>query len=342
MRKKVIFSIILAVPIFFSACGAVTSKSIYYEEVKESKDYILPIRDNKTVEDELQNNIFSFEHKYGKKYQAEELKIEGVDSPGGILCREQDILITDSENDILVEADYDGNVLQTIGKTGNGPLEFLRPGDITAYNDKIYIIDQKNYRVQVLDADLNYLDEIETRIVDQNDPDFVFEHIAVNEDSIYLNGFSFFHDHVYLYQSEGDPVIIGKNFVGPLFNYDNKIYAANTATKVYNKEKDTIGYRNGLDNYLFQVDDKKKDLELEYDLMPTLDPTSFVIDQENIIVLSPSHSSLFAFDKDGNYRYTLALIKEMQGERFSKLSVDGVGRYYVTAPDKGSIFRCSH
>ena len=76
--------------------------------------------------------------------------------------------------------------------------------------------------------------------------------------------------------------------------------------------------------------------------MPTLDPTSFVIDQENIIVLSPSHSSLFAFDKDGNYRYTLALIKEMQGERFSKLSVDGVGRYYVTAPDKGSIFRCIH
>ena len=85
MRKKVIFCIILAVPIFFSACGAVTSKSIYYEEVKESKDYILPIRDNKTVENEIQNNIFSFEHKYGKKYRTEELKIEGVDSPGGIL-----------------------------------------------------------------------------------------------------------------------------------------------------------------------------------------------------------------------------------------------------------------
>ena len=38
-------------------------------------------------------------------------------------------------------------MLRTIGKSGNGPLEFLSPGDMTAYDDKIYIIDQKNYRV---------------------------------------------------------------------------------------------------------------------------------------------------------------------------------------------------
>lgn len=70
----------------------------------------------------------------------------------------------------------------------SGSLEFLSPGDMTVYDDKIYIIDQKNYRVQILDADLNYVDEIETRIVDRNDPEFVFQHIAVNKNGVYLNG----------------------------------------------------------------------------------------------------------------------------------------------------------
>ena len=155
--------------------------------------------------------------------------MDGVGSPAGILCREQDILISDSKNDCLIVADYDGNVLRTIGKSGNGPLEFLSPGDMTAYDDKIYIIDQKNYRVQVLDADLNYADEIEARIVDRNDPEFVFEHIAVNKNGVYLSGFSFFNDHVYLYEAGGEePVIIGKNFYGPLFCYEENIYATNT------------------------------------------------------------------------------------------------------------------
>lgn len=342
MRKKILISIIIAVLFIVTGCSILHSQSPFYKEVKESGDYILPIRYDDNLEEEIQENIFNFDHKYGPEYQVDEWEVDGVDSPGGILCREQDILITDSKNDHLVVADYEGNVLRTIGKSGNGPLEFLSPGDMTAYNDKIYIIDQKNYRVQILDADLNYLDEIETRIVDQNDPEFVFQHIAVNKDGIYLDGSSFFNDHVYLYQTnEKDPVIIGKNFYGPLFCYEEKIFATNTSTKVYDKKTDTMGYRSGLDNYLLLIDDTKKDFSQKTNLMPATDATGFLMNQEGIIVVSPSHSSLFSFDKDGNYRYTLAIIREIGGEPFSKLSVDSLGRYYVTAPDKGSIFRCT-
>lgn len=340
MRKRMMLSLIMVIPFLFNACSMRNSQSKFYKDMKESEDYILPIKDSDSADEEIKKNVFSFSHKYGEEYQVDEWKVEGIDSPGGILCREQNILVTDSENDTLVELDYDGNVIQTIGGTGNGPMEFISPGDITTYDNKIYIIDQKNYRVQVLDDELNYLDEKEVRIVDQNDPDFVFQHIAVNGNGMYLNGFSFFNDHVYLYKTnEEDPIIIGKNFYGPLFNYEGKIYATNTMTKVYNKKTDTIGYRNGLDNFLLYIDDKKKDFDFGNDLMPAVDATSFIMGQRETIVLSATNSCLFSFDKDGKYNYTLAIMDGIQEESDSKLSVDSLGRYYVTAPKKGSIFR---
>ncbi len=343
MRRKTLISIIIAISFIAAGCSGPRSDSPYYEEVKESEDYILPIRDDDdSLEEEIQENIFGFDSKYGPEYEVDVWKVDGVGSPAGILCREQDILISDSKNDCLIVADYDGNVLRTIGKSGNGPLEFLSPGDMTAYDDKIYIIDQKNYRVQVLDADLNYADEIEARIVDRNDPEFVFEHIAVNKNGVYLSGFSFFNDHVYLYEAGGEePVIIGKNFYGPLFCYEENIYATNTQTKVYVKKEDTIRYRNGLDNYLLLVDDMEKDFSQKTDLMPLVDATAFLMGEEEIVTASPSSSCLFAFDKHGDYKYTLAYIEGMGGESLCKLAADSLGRYYVTVPGKGSIFCCT-
>lgn len=343
MGKKILFGIIIAFALLATGCGVLHSQSVLYKQMKESEDYILPIVcDDDDLEEKVRKNIFDFEDKYGPEYQTDEWKVDGVESPGGILCREQDVLITDRKNDQLIVTDYEGNVIKTVGGSGNGPLEFLSPSDLTLYDNKIYIIDQKNYRVQILDADLNYLDEVETRIADQNDPEFVFEHISVNKNGIYLNGFSFFNDHVYLYQSnKKDPVVIGKNFYGPLFCYEDNIYAVNTNTKIYNKKSDTMGYRNGLDNYLMLIDDTQKDFSGKINLLPTIDATGLFMDQEGIYVSSPSHSSLFAFDKNGSYKYTVAVIKGMEGEEFSKVSVDKMGRYYVTASEKGKIFRCS-
>ena len=71
--------------------------------------------------------------------------------------------------------------------------------------------------------------------------------------------------------------------------------------------------------------------------MPLVDATAFLMGEEEIVTASPSSSCLFAFDKHGDYKYTLAYIEGMGGESLCKLAADSLGRYYVTVPGKGSI-----
>ena len=46
--------------------------------------------------------------------------------------------------------DYDGNTLLAVGSNGIGPAEFQLPSSIFIdENDKIYVVDQINKRVQI-------------------------------------------------------------------------------------------------------------------------------------------------------------------------------------------------
>lgn len=340
MGKKILLCFTIIIIFLMSACNL---NSGYYKQMKESKDYVLPIMEEEKIAKQVQENIFNFKHVYSEdKYKVEKLKIEGVERPSGILCREQDILITDSKNDKLVVVDFDGNVIKEVGQTGNGPLEFMSPGDMVRYKNRIYIIDEKNYRVQVLDENLNFVEEIKTRHADSNDPEFVYQHIAVSKNGVYLNGFSFVNDQIDLYTAGAtEPIKIGKNFNGPLFNYEEQIYAMNTWNRTYSRKDDSMAYRNGGENHLLLVNDKKREIELECNIMPATDPTSFIINEKEMIALSVSNSSLFTFGKEGDYKFTNVIMDGFEKEDILKFSVNSVGNYYIAATESGMIYRCS-
>ncbi len=339
--KKALFLFTLIIIVCVTACNK-QSDSIYAEQLEESKGYVLPIEDLDQLEEEIEENIFEFEAVLSDQYTVDQLEIEGVKSPNGILCREDDILISDGANDTLVVIDFDGNIIRKLGKTGNGPLEFVQPGDIVNYKDRIYILDEKNHRVQILDEELNYIDEVETRVSDPNDPQFIFQNMAVNETGIFVNGFSYFNSRIYLYmQKEKAPVMIGKNFFGPLYEYQEEIYAINTGNKAYDRKEDSMHYVSGGDNFIFRVDTEKKDLELKHELMAATDATGFIMDQKHIVAVSASQGSVFSFSEDGNYEYTIAYIEDLQKEKSLDISVDPNGNYYVTASENGKVFRVS-
>jgi len=204
------------------------------------------------------------------------------------------------------------------------------------------ILDEKNHRVQILDEELNYIDEVETRVSDPNDPQFIFQNMAVNETGIFVNVFSYFNSRIYLYmQKEKAPVMIGKNFFGPLYEYQEEIYAINTGNKAYDRKEDSMHYVSGGDNFIFRVDTEKKDLELKHELMAATDATGFIMDQKHIVAVSASQGSVFSFSEDGNYEYTIAYIEDLQKEKSLDISVDPNGNYYVTASENGKVFRVS-
>jgi DNA-binding beta-propeller fold protein YncE len=55
--------------------------------------------------------------------------------------------------------DADGGFLRSFGRLGSGPVEFRTPHDLVLDDDKLYVADRGNHRIQILDFDGKYLGE---------------------------------------------------------------------------------------------------------------------------------------------------------------------------------------
>ena len=68
------------------------------------------------------------------------------------------ILVTDRNYCCIKKFTSDGQFVTVVGTRGNGPLQFSGPRGITvnSKNDKLYVTDEGNYRVQVLNSDLTF------------------------------------------------------------------------------------------------------------------------------------------------------------------------------------------
>ena len=63
----------------------------------------------------------------------------------------QRIYITDTLRDKVFVLDMNGSVLQTIGKRGNGEVEFDLPTELLVRDRNLFVVDAMNFRVQYLD-----------------------------------------------------------------------------------------------------------------------------------------------------------------------------------------------
>ena len=77
---------------------------------------------------------------------------------GVTVDRDGNILVVDNGNHCIQKFTSDGQLLHAVGVKGEGPLQFNRPIGIAfnTTNNKIYVADQFNDRVQVLNPDLTF------------------------------------------------------------------------------------------------------------------------------------------------------------------------------------------
>ena len=66
--------------------------------------------------------------------------------------------MADAENHCIQKFTTTGEFLTAVGTKGSGPLQFNDPLDVTfnATNNKMYVVDCLNHRVQVLNSDLTF------------------------------------------------------------------------------------------------------------------------------------------------------------------------------------------
>ena len=69
------------------------------------------------------------------------------------------ILVCDSSNDRVQQFSFAGQLVKCVGSSGSAPLEFSKPVGIGVHplSQKVYVVEQGNHRVQILNSDLTFV-----------------------------------------------------------------------------------------------------------------------------------------------------------------------------------------
>lgn len=266
----------------------------------------------------------------------------GVYSSAGVYASKKCIAILNSEKSNIQVIDWDGNILKTIGRVGSGELEFNKPSAIcfNDYLEKYYIYDSGNSRVVVLDADFNFIENINIKFpVDHYIKELGSEDdstsIAVdNDENIYMLPYIVYSEktaYLYKFDKNGNAEKLYDFLCGVLKMIDGKIYLIQNM-EFYQFDKEFYAYMG--EEYLFELIDDKL---IEICSLPYKYYTDDIeISNDDIYLYSSSWVSLQKFKlKNNSVEYVGTLTPQIIPPKSSRLN--GYGRYMTTSRYKNLI-----
>lgn len=311
-----------------------------YEDSKDMPMRIYSLSENKKYIKTNGENWGKFPKSIEKKIKLNKINVEEIKSVSGIVCRENDILLTDMKENCIFRIDYNGKLIEKIGKTGNGELEFLNPHNIKIYDDEVYILDSGNKRVVVLDKDLKFIEKIDIDLDDElkEYQDFTLKYIAVNDDYIMLNGLSTRRSDniICIDRKTKEKRKIAENFFGPMSFYKDKFYAINYFVKVYNPDESDFFTLEIGENFLFNVD-PKEGLKNKIDLSPGLHAADILVKKDSLYLVSNSLREIVKYDLSGKPLFVTEQILDMDDDDYiSGMDMDVNGSFYISS-ERGNI-----
>ena len=72
--------------------------------------------------------------------------------------KDDNIYVLDWSNSSLLKFTKEGKLMKVVGRKGMQPGEFSDLGNMKVINDKLYVCDRGNHRVQILNTGLMYVD----------------------------------------------------------------------------------------------------------------------------------------------------------------------------------------
>ena len=94
--------------------------------------------------------------KHGKRLRT--IQCDKLKNPSGVsLDKDGNIYVTDSNGDTLFKFNKEGECVQVLQKSGSQPGELNFPGGVKYINDKLFVCERWNHRVQVLDTNLKFI-----------------------------------------------------------------------------------------------------------------------------------------------------------------------------------------
>lgn len=241
-------------------------------------------------------------------------------TPYGIALLQDSVFICDMDDHCLREFDFNGKELRTVGQLGNGNGEFIRPTGLSYSNESFYVVDSGNNRIQILDKDLEYQQEY---ILDQLSRDIgtFYTDIAVDKDGtgiVLTNSVVQENARAYVFDSNGSVQKTSFVINGYASCEDNRIYCVNT----FELFKDGTSHVGEVkDSKLFEYTNSniREICELPYKYAPT----DFVIDGDDLYVLSCGWAQLDHFKTDGSYIETIWEFEQLDPESFLERTPQG-------------------
>lgn len=241
-------------------------------------------------------------------------------TPFGIAALQDSVIICDIGNHCLREFDFNGNELRTIGQLGNGSGEFIRPTGLSYSNEAFYVVDSGNNRIQVLDRNLEYQREYVLDKLNGN-TDTYYTDIAIckNDTGIVLTN-SIVQEDATAHFVDSNGSVKKTSFVinGYASCEDDRMYCLNT----FELFKSGTSYvadikKSKLCEY---VNDEVRDI---FEFPSIYGPTDFIIDGDDIYVLSCVWAQLDHFKTDGSYIETIWEFEQLSPESFLESTPQG-------------------
>lgn len=257
--------------------------------------------------------------------------------PYGAAALENSVIICDMENNCLREFDLQGNEIRSVGRLGNGNGEFIHPSGLTYCNESFYVVDSGNNRIQIFNADLEYQSKYALDKLEEGDSNTFYTDIAVCEDgivTILTNSVLKENARVYITDSAGSVRKTSSVMNGYTNCKKNAIYYANTFELFENDSSyDAVIQESAL--YEFE----RNELRCIFNFPYKYGPTDFIVDGDDVYVLSCVWARLDHFKIDGSYLETIWKFDSLSPE--SCLACTAQGGFVVTDGQNNVIYYIS-
>lgn len=341
LLNKSVMQIVAMLLVFLMLTGCSTnsmSNTITTELKEDGKTALIPIIDEDQAEERSKEA-----QKYTYEVHASDLKADSIDlsqlgisTPEGIVVDEEKIVISDSGNNCLYVMDLQGENMSKVGGIGNGECEFLHPTGLAYTRGYYYVVDSGNDRIEILDKDFGYVDQLHLQDV-KFSPDDHFTSIAIDENGgIYVCGTFAKNSGIY-YKSQEEQEFrrIGIGFYGSLFEDNGTVYAMNQGNIFINEKEETFGMCGG-DNSLWRIDGA--DLEEICTLPVGRAPESFVVSGDKVTFLSSYEMGIMTFGiASGNYLSTPYMYTDGKDVPYESYMTMSNNTIYITNRNENNI-----
>lgn len=275
MKRNSIICFVMALLVFFSGC------SITDEEQSGEPEFI----------DVIENKTYSIMHIFDGYHFAGSTPVDS----GFIACN--------TEDSKLCTMNYSGEIEHVWGQLGNGENEFLHPTSIVRSGDYFYVLDAGNKRVQIYNNDMHKIRTIELEELENTNEVYYLDLSVSDKGVIYITTNSPFDDtsRIYIVNAAGELVLSKKPMHGFTYCDDNVAYCVNTFETVETEEAITSSFSH---SYLYVISEDGS-MEIKTELPYKYGPADFIVDGDDLYILSSAWGRLDHFTTNGEYLETI-------------------------------------